>query len=158
MKKLKLLALAATAFIAVFAGGIGTGAVAASAETAAPVVQTATMAETRGLYVNISLTLQSDGDRICAIAKNHFTLFPSTVEVYIYLYFSEEEPDSYEDMTMPAMTYIPDLDQGESQMAMARTNGRTGWWLARLRYQRDSSGWKELQTDAFLYDGDGNLL
>lgn len=116
------------------------------------------VAELQGLYVDLSLTLTNEGDMICAIAKNEFTLFPSTVRVIVELYSSEEYYDLYADMTLESRNTISDLNIGKSISASSSTDGRQLWWRARMRYKKDNDDWKEVITNAYLYDKDGNLL
>lgn len=115
-------------------------------------------AEPYGLFVNMSIGLTNEGATIIAVAKNEFTLLPSTVEVIVELYSSESYQTTYLNMTLENRAYIADLDQGQSLSTSASTNGQQRWWIARTSYKRDASAWKELVTTACLYDGDGNFI
>lgn len=114
--------------------------------------------EPLGIYTKMTLSINGGNGQVWATAKNVFTLFPATVQVYVEIYYSYEYQESYTNMTLAERNYIYDLDQGKTIQAVGNTNGQTMYWQARARYKADSADWKELVTSTLLYDGDGNYL
>lgn len=113
---------------------------------------------TRGLAVSISLSIDGGNGNVWAKAKNEFTLFPSTVEVYVELYSSTTYQESYTTMTLVSMNHISDLDMGHSLQAIASTNGTQLYWQARVRYKLDNNSWKSKTTSTFLFNAQGNYI
>lgn len=114
--------------------------------------------EPYGLYVKMGYSLYGENGQIRLSATNKFTLFPSTVTVYIYLYRSETYQESHTNMTLVASNYIYDLDQGETLVATASTEGRSSYWKAVCRHKRDNSNWEEYISETTLCNADGMPL
>lgn len=114
--------------------------------------------EPLGIYTRMSLVLDGKNGEVWATAKNEFTLFPATVQVYVELYYSSEYHESYQDMILAERNYIYDLDQGKSIQAYGLTNGKTLYWAARATYKPDTNGWKEMFTGIVHCDGAGNRI
>ena len=111
-----------------------------------------------GIFTKISVSIYGGDGRVWATAKNDFTLFPSTVQVYVELYYSSEYHESYKDMILAERNYIYDLDQGHTIQAYGSTNGETLYWAARARYKADESEWREVLTDVIRCDGAGIMI
>ena len=88
--------------------------------------------EARGLFAILDIFIDSDGDHILGRVKNTFTLFPSTIVVYLELYSSEVYTEDHTQMTLD--------------------------WKARMRYQFDDRDWVERETISYLYSADGECL
>lgn len=112
----------------------------------------------RGLYTSLSLSINCGDGKVWATAKNDFTLFPSTVYVYVELYSSDTYIEDYGNMRLNARTSIPDLNMGNSITATYYTYGRQQYWVARMHYKIDNKAWEEKVTNPILVDGDGNLV
>lgn len=140
----------------------------ASSLLIAPATQTATSEpETPTTYLeenvqraftNISASLTTTSERVVAHAQNNFTLFPTTVHVYIELYSSTLYASSYRGMELTNSNYIIDLDMGESIAVSAPINGQQRFWQARAYYQEGNGAWKEVLSDIFLIDTNGNVV
>lgn len=118
----------------------------------------AVKAESARAFTNISLEISGGNGEVVATATNTFTLLVSTVQVYVELYYSSTYTTDYETMTMPTMAYTPDLDMGHSLSVDAKTNGEQRYWLARVRYNENGSGWQEIITGPVLLDANGNAV
>ncbi|MBR2967460.1 MAG: hypothetical protein IKC35_01620 [Clostridia bacterium] len=113
---------------------------------------------TRGLFSIISLSMNVNDGQVTATAKNDFTLFTSTVRVYVYLYSSTTNQDSYINMSLESGNYIDDLDMGESISASAAINGVKRYWQARIYYKVDNKDWTEKLSNVWLIDVDGTII
>lgn len=112
----------------------------------------------RGLYAKLQLAIDGGDGTIIATVKNVFTLFPSTVNVIVELYSSEERQESYTAMTLSTRNSTLDLDQGETISTTASTEGKTLWWTARMRYKINFKDWEERVTNIIQFDGLGNFI
>ena len=110
------------------------------------------------LLVKLSLSIDSGNGQVWATAKNEFTLFPGTVQVYVELYSSLTYQESYETMQFESGHYIGDLDQGETLTTYASTNGVQKYWQARLYSKIDNGSWNNKTTNVLLIDGEGKLI
>ena len=110
----------------------------------------------KGIFVTLSINMSGNNGVITATAKHDFSLFSSTVPVYVYLYSSYSYQQSYEDMTLVGSNYISDLDMGDSITVSASTGGIQKYWKARMYFKIDSGSWQEKTTNTFLYDANGN--
>lgn len=110
------------------------------------------------LFTKLDVYLNSEKQTVTANVKNTFTLFPSTVEVYIELYSSATPASSYQEMERKNVSYIADLDIGKILTTSAPSNGETRYWQGRAYYRIDGGGWQETLTEVVKYDGNGNLL
>ena len=107
---------------------------------------------------NLSLTLKGGDGFVSAIAKNEFTLFPSTVYVIVELYCSETEPSGYEEMTLIAKVSQVDLNMGNTTEARAGTGGVQKYWMGRMRYKIDGNNWDERVTPIGLFSAEGESI
>ena len=114
--------------------------------------------EARGLFAILDIFIDSDGDHILGRVKNTFTLFPSTIVVYLELYSSEVYTEDHTQMTLEGNNMTYDLNQGEVLEVRASTGGRQKYWKARMRYQFDDRDWVEDETRSILYSADGECL
>lgn len=114
--------------------------------------------EPQGLMVKLSLNISAGDGNVTAKVKNTFTLFPSTVWVYVELYSSETYQESYTSMSLVAINSTKDLNMNKSISATASTNGESRYWQARMRYKFDSNDWISKVTSTYRYDGSGNLI
>lgn len=115
-------------------------------------------AEPYGLLTKMSVIISGGNGCVTATAKNDFTLFPSTIWVYVELYSSETYQESYTTMQFVGRNSISDLDMGKSISVSGATNGKTLYWQARMRYKFDSNDWVSKTTSTLLYDGNGNEI
>lgn len=65
---------------------------------------------------------------------NRFTLFPSTVSVTLSLYSSPTRTNDLDNMTLENIVYISDLDQGETLISRASTQGQDKYWVLHADY------------------------
>lgn len=110
------------------------------------------------IWTTLSLNIKGENGVVTAMAKNAFTLFPSTVLVTIELYFSETYTTDYTKMDVVAYDSTPDLNMGETISVSAPTQGVQGYWCGRVRYRENSGEFKEGVTAVCLYDGDANFI
>lgn len=120
--------------------------------------QTENEAETYALVANLRLSISGGNGEVSAVVKNTFTLFSGTVQVYVYLYFSQDYTEDYHAMNERASNYIYDLDQGKSISATTVTGNVAGYWIGRMRYKVDGRSWEERVTGVYQCDADGNIL
>lgn len=100
------------------------------------------------IITKLDLSVGFDGDTAVAKVKNTFTFFPATARVSVYLYYSETQK-SYTEMQEVATGYTEDLDQGKTLTASWDTQGRGGYFLARMRYKIDGRDWEERVTEVY---------
>lgn len=113
----------------------------------------------RGWMTYLSLSMGGEGNgEIWAETGNVFTLFPSTIKVYLQLYSSYTFQESYSTMTLENQVYTPDLNMGETLRVTAPTGGEQKYWLARIWYRFDERDWESKVTDILLYSADGVCL
>ena len=106
-------------------------------------------------FTSLSITLGTRDGYVVAIAKNDFTLFSSTVKVYVQLYSSTTYQQTYNTMTLEAQYYTDDLDMGHSITIQTAINGVPRYWQARIYYKVNTNGWKEKVTNIYFIDIDG---
>ncbi|MCM1009117.1 MAG: hypothetical protein NC485_14610 [Ruminococcus flavefaciens] len=112
----------------------------------------------RGLFVNLSLSLNGGNGQVYATARNDFELFSSTVRVIVQLYSSDVYEENYQNMTLVSVNSIQDLDKGKTISTYASTNGQQKYWIGRMRYKIDSKNWDERIVGPLLYDANGNYI
>lgn len=110
-----------------------------------------------GLFTQLSIVLNGEDGKVWVTVKNEFTLFPSTVMVYVDLYSSSEFCESYEGMNLVAQNYISDLNIGESITAEASTGGAAMYWQGKMRYKIDSGNLEERSTAIVKFDAEGGI-
>lgn len=104
----------------------------------------------------IEIGTTADSTYVYAHAKNTFTLFSSTVPVYLYLYASTYATPNIEEMTLMASNYITDLDMNKEITCSARHTEQL-YWCAHVIYS--ASGKTKTVTSApILYSVDGTQL
>lgn len=108
-----------------------------------------------GLFTKLNYSLDGNGGRVWFAVKNEFTLFPATVEVYVYLYKSDTFTENYSEMELAISNYTQDLDQGKRVSAEVSTNGVQCYWKGRAYYNIDKGGWKEYLSETVLFNADG---
>lgn len=106
------------------------------------------------LFVSITSSETEQGTIIGSV-KNIFTLFSTTVTVYLYLYSSPTQTDDIAEMTLEASNYIYDLDQGNTIYAVGKTNGQKKYWISFVKYRCNNGDWDFGQSDMVLYNADG---
>lgn len=109
-------------------------------------------AEPLGLYTHITIIIEKDETHVCAVAKNEFTLFFSTVHVYAELYSFDTYQTTYSETDLEAREYIEDLNMGKTLTASASINGKSRYWMAVARFQLDGGARKTAQTDAYYVE------
>ena len=108
------------------------------------------------LLTNLSISIKGANGVITTTVRNDFTLFPSTVVVYVELYSSPTYYESYKDMNLVASNMTNDLNIYQTISASASTNGQQMYWQGRMRYQINGAEWKDTVTGTYLYTADGN--
>ncbi len=112
----------------------------------------------RGLAANLTISIDGGNGEVWAKAKNNFTLFPSTIYVYVELYSSQTYQESYANMKLVKMDSVTDLNMGKSIIVSVPTNGEQKYWQARMRYKFDNREWTSKTTQTILFDGQGNVI
>lgn len=120
--------------------------------------ETMSFDETRGLYAHLDVSVSSDNNYILGQVKNVFTLFPSTIVVYLELYSSEVYTEDHTQMTLEGSNMTYDLNQGEILEVRVSTGGRQRYWKTRIKYKFDDRDWVESETNSYLYSADGECL
>ena len=156
-KLLTALLLAAVAAVVIFAA-IVPSAVNASAAAPAESASAEENAVQPRLFTKLGVNISGGNGEVFVIATNTFTLFPSTVQVYVYLYSSDTYSENYENMSIEDSSYIGDLDMGNSIEARASTDGEQKYWLSRVRYKEGNGEWKNIIVGPVFCDGNGDLV
>ena len=92
------------------------------------------------------------------VAKNTFTLFSSTVYVRLYLYTSYTPETDRSKMQLEKMVMTPDLDQGQTLIVQASTNGEKKYWRTFMQFSVNGGEMKSAETETEYYDADGTLI
>ena len=157
MKKKLCIILMLTVLCVTLACGINTVFAEETGEAATLV--SVTDAETRGVYVEVSVGIKGNGNgTITATARNDFTLGFTELYVTVGLFSSDEFTMFYEDMEMVTYNFTQDLDIFKEISTTASTNGVAKYWRAVVMYRKDTDDWKTISTPCMLYDGNGNLI
>lgn len=88
---------------------------------------------------------------------NRFTLFPSTVSVTLSLYSSTTKTNNLDYMTLENIVYISDLDQGETLISRASTQGQDKYWVLHADYSINGKD-GEYTSEPLYILADGSLV
>lgn len=105
----------------------------------------------RGWFVTVNISINGDENTVWTTAKHEFSIFSSTVIVYLYLYCSDTYQESYTNMTLVSSNYSSNLTLGNSITASGSTGGVPKYWLGRMYYKIDNGNWQESVTGAELF-------
>lgn len=94
----------------------------------------------RGAYVQISITLYKEGNRVYSEAKNRFTLGFSTIYTVVILYSSDTYTEDVEQMTFETYNSTNDLNMGQTINCSVEYDGPK-FWCARVRYKDGTADW-----------------
>ncbi len=112
----------------------------------------------RGIFVNVSISINGGNNQVWATAKHDFSIFSTTVEIYVYLYYSTFLTTDYTDMTLAASAYTSNLARGSSISATAATDGEQRYWISRMYYKIDNKDWESRVVRPVLYSSTGELI
>ena len=115
-------------------------------------------AETRGLMTTISIRLSVGNGKVYVQAHNDFTLGPSTIKVYVYLYSSLTYQEDRNQMTLQNSNYIGDLNINQTLETSAEIGGVQRYWRGRVYYQLDKKDWVSKETNTVLIGADGSII
>ena len=102
----------------------------------------------------IGVSLSADTQIVTGEATNTFSLFTTTVELYLELYYSTEfSPDIFT-MDLKRRIHVDDLDPAQSVYAYA--DFQAGYWIARAYFREDRGDWQETRSKFIHYDQYGN--
>ena len=121
-------------------------------------VSVQTNIQERGLFANLSVSLNGGTATVTAIARNDFTLFPSTIQVRIELYSSDTYQNRCSSMTLVSSNSTADLNIFETVEASASTGGVQKYWRGRMEYKFDNNDWVSQETPTALYSADGEFI
>ena len=107
-------------------------------------------------FTKIEVGTRSDSEYVYAYARNTFTLFSSTVPVYIYLYASTVATPNIEEMELISSNYITDLNMNKEITCSARHTEQL-YWCAKVIYTA-SGNTKTVTSAPVLYGVDGTKL
>ena len=110
------------------------------------------------LFTNLTLSIGGSNGEVWAEVRNDFTLGFATVMVYVELYSSASYYESHTNMRLENRTFTSDLNIFQTVGVSAPTGGVQRYWLARMRFKINSGEWEDRVTNAWLFDGDGNVL
>ena len=163
MKNKRFLSLAVAA-LSLFAGMTALGGNRASAAAEETDGSSGTTLEsnedvsTRGIFTSLSLSINGGDGKVWATVRNDITIFPSTVQVIVELYYSEEYTDNHENMIVADRQATTDLNMGKTIVAESSTNGRELYWQGRMRYKVDDGEWEVKNTGTIHCGPDGEYL
>ena len=109
------------------------------------------------LLATLSLSIKGGDHKVIATVRNDFTLFPSTVNVIVQLFYSDTYCEDYNQMTLAAMNSTDDLNMGKAISVEASTGGEERFWMARMRFKENNGSWKS-DTVTGRYTADGTYL
>ena len=112
----------------------------------------------RGLFVTLSINIQGGDGQVFTTAKHDFSIFSSTVNIYVYLYYSTTLTTDYNNMTLAATAHSSDLDFGQTLTATASTGGEQRYWIGRMYYKIDTNDWESKTVGPVLYSASGALI
>ena len=112
----------------------------------------------RGWFVTLSINIGGGNGQVWATAKHDFSIFSSTVNIYVYLYYSTTLTTDYNNMTLAASAHISDLDLGQILTATAYTGGEQRYWIGRMYYKIDNNNWEERISGPVLCSASGALI
>ena len=112
----------------------------------------------RGLFVTLSISINGSNGQVYTTARHDFSIFSSTVIVYLYLYCSDTYQESYSNMTLVSSEYTGDLDLGVSITAYGSTNNTQKYWQGRMYYKIDNGAWEERVSGTLLFSASGNPI
>lgn len=121
------------------------------------VLLTRSEASERGWFTYITASLTGGNSYVTAVAKNEFTLFPSTIRVIVTLYSSNTYQENIANMTLESTATTDNLDIFATLEASAYTGGVQKYWRGRVEYKFDNDDWATLETATVLCNGDGTV-
>lgn len=143
--------------MAVVVASIFMGFTGAKAETEGDEPLAKVETQERGIYVNMSLSLDVDGNgHVIATAKNEFTLGYSTIIVMVELYSSYTYQEDVNNMEFEGRNRTEDLDIHKTIQVAKHNNWEKKYWVAQVEYNQDGRGWKTLCTPPVLIDENGD--
>lgn len=89
---------------------------------------------------------------------NKFTLFPSTVPVFVYLYSSYVYTTDIREMTLEKAAYTADLDMGDSLYVEQSTNGEQKYWRTYAVAYSSENKTEIAESDTILFSPDGTPI
>ncbi|MDE6474055.1 MAG: hypothetical protein K2L70_03045 [Clostridia bacterium] len=113
--------------------------------------------EARGLMTTITLRLSVGNGKVYVQAHNEFTLGPSTIQVYVYLYSSYSYTEDYNQMFLENKNYIGDLNINKTLETSANIGEVARYWRGRVYYQLDKKDWVSKETNTVLVKPDGTV-
>ncbi len=115
-------------------------------------------AEPLGLTTRISLHIGSDGTNVWVRAHNDFTLGPSTIPVYVYLYSSTSYQEDISNMALFARNYTGDLNLNQTIETSYPIYGEERYWRGRAMFRLDNKDWQTIETLTYLVGADGQVI
>ena len=115
-------------------------------------------AEPLGLMARLSLHLGTDGTNVWVRVHNDFTLGPSTIQVYVYLYSSTSYQEDINNMALFSRNYIGDLNMNQTIETSYPIYGEQRYWRGRTMYKLDNKDWEYKETVTCLISADGQLI
>ncbi len=112
---------------------------------------------TRGLMTTITLRLSVGNGKVYVQAHNEFTLGPSTIQVYVYLYSSYTYTENYNQMFIESKNYISDLNINKTLETSSNIGEVARYWRGRVYYQLDKKDWVSKETNTVLIKPDGTV-
>ena len=117
--------------------------------------ETITNEPDRGLFVTVSISINGGNGQVWTTAQHEFSLFSTTVEIYVFLYYSTTFTTDYQDMTLACYSYASNLGRGDTLTATASTGGEQRYWIGRMYYSIDNREWESRIVGPKLYSSTG---
>lgn len=99
----------------------------------------------RGIFIQVSLTMYFEDNKVKAVATNRFALGPTTLYTVVVIYSSETYTEDVEQMTFEGYNSTNDLNMGKSLECSVDYDGPK-YWCARVRYKNGGDSWKSEVT------------
>ena len=113
---------------------------------------------TKGIFVKITLSVTGGNNQVQATVKHDFSIFPTTVNVYVFLYYSTSFTVDYQDMELVCFDHSSNLALNDTLTVTASTGGEQRYWIARMYYKIDDREWENRITGPVLCSATGELI
>ena len=112
----------------------------------------------RGIFVTLSININGGDGQVWTTAKHDFSIFSSTVIIYVSLYCSSTFTLDYQNMDLVATAHSSDLNLGQTLTASASTGGEQMYWIGKMDYKIDEKAWETRVTGPVLCSATGSLI
>lgn len=95
---------------------------------------------------------------ISAYVRRMYTIVSKPVQVYAYIYSSEEYYEDYSDMNLREWKYEAEFKRNDSMTLELRTYGQQLYWRVIVKACRTGNVWEIIFDSISHRDGEGNVI